>query len=64
MKVRVPACAPPIPPDIGESTYVILCFLASAANSLDEIGEIVEVSTIMVPSFAASKIPPFEVRRF
>ena len=46
-----------MPPDIGESMNIISFFLASAANSLDAIGEIVDVSRIIVPFLAFLKIP-------
>jgi hypothetical protein len=57
IKVKVPLAAPITPPLIGVSQKIIPFFLASAVNSLTAIGEIVEVSTMHVPSFALSKIP-------
>jgi hypothetical protein len=57
MKVRVPFVAPLIPPDMGVSMNTMSFFLASAANSLEAIGEIVEVSRINVPFLAFLKIP-------
>lgn len=47
---------------MGESTKTNSFFLASAANSFEAIGEIVDVSTIIVPFLAFLKIPsgPFK----
>jgi hypothetical protein len=62
MKVRVPAWAPIIPPDMGESTKFILKFLASALNCFEAVGAMVEQSIIVVPALAFLKIPPSEFR--
>jgi hypothetical protein len=57
MNVKVPFAAPITPPLIGVSQKIMPFFLASAVNSFTAIGEIVEVSTMQVPSLALSKIP-------
>jgi len=57
MNVRVPFYAPVIPPDIGESMKIKSFFLASAANFLEAMGEIVDVSRIYVPLLAFLKMP-------
>jgi hypothetical protein len=46
MKVNPPAAAAPIPPETGESTYVILCFYEFLLSSIAVYGEIVEQSII------------------
>ncbi len=46
-----------MPPDIGVSINIISFFFASAANSLEAIGEIVDVSRIIVPFLAFLKMP-------
>jgi hypothetical protein len=52
MNVRVPFYAPVIPPDIGESTNTNPFFLASPANSFEATGDMVLVSTMIVPFLA------------
>ncbi len=58
MNVRVPLCAPVIPPDIGVSKKTRSLLAASALNSAEAIGLIVLVSQMYVPFLALSKIPP------
>ena len=58
INVNVPLAAPITPPLIGVSQKIIPFFLASLVNYLTAIGDIVDVSTMHVPSLALSKIPP------
>ena len=51
MKVRVPSCAPPIPPETGASTGIILWFLEISATLLADATSTVEQSRKTEPCF-------------
>ena len=58
MKDKVPAIAPFVTPDIGESKKTRPRAAASLLNWAEAIGEIVLTSMIYAPFFADSNMPP------
>ena len=55
--VSVPSIAPFCPPETGASSQNNPLDSASAASSCVTLGEIVDISMIIVPGFAVAKIP-------
>ena len=58
MKVSVPPCAPPTPPETGASIISIPRLSASAPTARAVATSMVEESMNSVPFFALARIPP------
>ena len=57
MKVRVPASAPPVPPETGASSIASPLASASNATSRAVSGSMVEQSMRSVPALACARTP-------
>ncbi len=57
MNVRVPASAPPVPPDTGASAMGLPCAAAAAATSRAECGSMVLESTRVTPRRTPASTP-------